>query len=143
MSAANSYRVEDFMVTKVFRVTTEMKLIDVAEMFLKYQISGSPVVDTMDRVLSVLGEGMLLRLAATEGLEATVAHCLPKMTPAKKIITMKPGETFADAYKTFLKHNIHRIPIVDGSGILKGLISRTTIFRIFVEAHHGKPITRN
>lgn len=136
------FTVDAFMVTKIFRVTPDLTLLEVAELFLAKGISGAPVVDGMDRVLSVIGEGVTLRLAATEGLNATVAHCMPKLTPADQIITLKKHHTFQDAYKMFLKHNVHRIPIVDDNGFLKGLISRTTIFRIFVEAHHGKKLTK-
>ncbi len=130
--------VEDFMLTKIIRVTPDLTLFEVAELFLKKQISGAPVVDGMDRVLSVIGEGVTLRLAASEGLNMTVAKCLAKLTPSDEIITLKKTDTFQDAYRAFLKYNIHRIPIVDSNGILKGLISRSMIFRIFVEAHHGK-----
>lgn len=134
--------VEEFMVTKVFRVTPDMSLIEVAEFFLKKKISGAPVVDANDHVLTVLGEGVTLRLAASEGLTATVAHCLPKLTPADKVITLSKTATFQDAYRLFLKHNIHRIPIVDANGTLKGLVTRSNLFRIFVEAHFGKKIQR-
>ena len=129
------------MLTKILRVTPDMTLYEVAELLLRKKISGAPVVDAMDRVLSVIGEGVTLRLAASEGLNTTLAQCLNKLTPADKIVTLKKTHSFQDAYRAFLKYNIHRIPIVDGSGTLKGLISRSTIFRIFVEAHHGKKIS--
>jgi CBS domain-containing protein len=141
-NAGITHLVEEIMVTKVYRITPDMTLIQVAEMLLKHRISGAPVVDANDHVLSVLGEGATLRLAATEGLQATIAHCLPKLPAADKIVTMSKQQTFADAYRLFLKHNVHRIPIVDGQQKLLGLISRTTIFRIFVEAHYGRKIAR-
>lgn len=134
------FLIEDFMIKKVFRVTPEMKLFEVAELFLQKQISGAPVVDTMDRLVSVIGEGDTLRLAASEGLEATVSHCLPKMTPAKKVIVERRKGSFLDVYRLFLKHNVHRIPIVDSSNKIEGLVTRTTIFRIFIEAHYGRKI---
>lgn len=137
-----TYKISEFMVEKVYRVTPDMTLLEVAEMLLRHQISGAPIVDASDHVLSVIGEGATLRLAASEGLNATIAHCLDKLTPANKIVTLKKEDSFTNAYKTFLKHNVHRIPIVDSMNTLKGLITRTTIFRIFVEAHHGKKIVR-
>lgn len=137
-----NYKISEFMVEKIYRVTPDMTLLQVAEMLLRHQISGAPVVDATDHVISVIGEGLILRLAASEGLLATVAHCLPKMPDANHIVTLKKEDSFTDAYRTFLKHNVHRIPIVDDNGALKGLITRTTIFRIFVEAHHGKKIVR-
>lgn len=130
------------MVNPVSTVTTTMKLWQVAELFISQGFSGAPVVDQMYRMVSVIGEGLLLRLAATEGLEATVGHCLPKMPAAEKIITIHPENSFAEAYALFLKHNIHRLPVVDANGKLQGLISRSGILRIFVEAHYGKAILR-
>ncbi len=119
-----------------------MKLWEVAELFIKKGISGAPVVDNMNRVLSVIGEGLVLRLAATEGLDATVARCLPKMPSAKQLIMVQPDDTFSNAYKLFMKNNIHRLPVIDSNGKLMGMISRGTILRIFIEAHYGKAIPK-
>jgi CBS domain-containing protein len=105
-------------------------------------ISGAPVVDAMDQVISIMGEGDALRLAATYGLEATVSHCLPHLIATNKVITLTETSTFADAYRAFLKNKIHRIPIVDGNGNLKGLVTRSTLLLLFVEAHYGKKIPR-
>lgn len=140
--SAPTILVSDIMVEKVIRVTDEMTLFEVAELFLKKGISGAPIVDQVDHVMSVIGEGAVLRLAATEGLEATIARCMEKLTPFKKIVTVRKTDPFAEAYKLFLKHNIHRIPVVDGNGLLQGLISRTTVLQVFVEAHHGRKIVR-
>lgn len=130
------------MVTKVIRITPEMTLIEVAETFLKKGISGSPIVDSMDRVLSVIGEGDTLRLCASEGLTATISHCLPKLVKPDKMVKLKKTDSFQEAYRLFLKHNVHRIPVLDSNGLLLGLVTRTTIFRIFAEAHHGKKIVK-
>lgn len=132
--------VKEIMIEKVTVVTAEMKLWQVAELFISKGYSGAPVVDGMHRVISILGEGMVMRLAASEGLDATIAHCLPKMPTLDAMIKVGPDDTFTHAYKLFLKHNIHRLPVVDANGKLLGLISRGTILKIFVEAHYGKAI---
>lgn len=132
--------VSDFMVTPVFTIHLQMKLWEVAELFVAKQISGAPVVDGMDRVLSVMGEGVILRLAASEGLDATIAHCLPQLTPIQQIFTIKPTDTFTDVYRLFLRHPIHRLPVTDANGKLVGIVARSMILRIFVEAHYGKAL---
>lgn len=132
--------VTDFMVKDVFKVTPEMKLWEVAEMMMKHLISGAPVVDKLGRVISVIGEGDTLRLAAALGVESTVASLLDKLPAAEDVVTLQKFASFTDAYRIFLKHKFHRIPIVDGSGALKGLVTRSTILRMIVEAHHGKKI---
>lgn len=134
--------VSEFMVTKVITIKPEMTLGDVAELLIRHQISGAPVVDQVNRVMSIMGEGVTLRLAASEGLSATIAHCLPKLPNFNQIITLRKDSTFTEAYRLFLKHTIHRIPIVDGNAKLEGLISRSSILQMFVEAQHGRAITR-
>lgn len=131
--------VKDIM-TQALVVTPAMKLWEVAELYISRGISGAPVVDSSGGLLSVLGEGATLRLAANNGLNATVSHCLPQMTPAKDIIKVTAHDTFADVYKLFLHHNIHRIPVVDGNGHVHGIISRSMILKMFVEAHYGKKL---
>jgi CBS domain-containing protein len=132
--------VTDFMVTAVFKVTPEMKLWEVAELMMKHQISGAPVVDNIDRVISVIGEGDTLRLSAARGVEATVASILDQLPATKDVVTLQKFDSFTDAYRIFLKHKYHRLPVVDGGGTLKGLVTRSTILRMIVEAHHGKKI---
>ena len=128
------------METNVVRILPEMKLREVIEMMIKHQISGAPVVDGLGRVISMIGEGDAIRLAATDGMDATIAHCLQHLTPQHKLITLTRTAPFSDAYQIFLKHKIHRIPIVDGGGALKGFVTRSLILRMFVEAYHGKKI---
>jgi len=136
-------KVRDIMVTQVHRITPHMKVSEAVELLVKHMISGAPVVDAMDHVISIMGEGDALRMAAMYGLEATVSHCLPHLTATDKVITLTETGTFADAYRIFLKNKIHRIPIVDGNGNLKGLVTRSTLLLLFVEAHYGKKISRS
>jgi predicted transcriptional regulator len=133
--------VKEVMVPNVSVVTVDMKLWQVAELFIARGFSGAPVVDNAHKVISIIGEGLVMRLAATEGLEATIRHCLTKMPHANQMIMISPDDPFTEAYKLFLKHNIHRLPVIDSTGKLLGIITRGTILKIFVEAHYGKKIT--
>lgn len=128
------------METNVVRILPEMKLREVIELMIKHQISGAPVVDSLDRVISMIGEGDAIRLAATAGIESTIAHCLQHLVPSHKLITLTRTAPFSEAYQIFLKHKIHRIPVVDGGGALKGFVTRSLILRIFVEAYYGKKV---
>jgi predicted transcriptional regulator len=125
--------VEDIMASAVYRVTGEMKISDVITMLTTHKISGAPVTDNLDQVISVMSEGDALRLAASEGLDTTVGACLAKLVKPHKVITLKRDATFADAYKIFLKQGIHRIIVVDSNGRLQGVISRSNILRLLVE----------
>ncbi len=134
--------VSDIMLTTVISVDPRMQLWQVAELFVGKQISGAPVIDGHGRVIAMIGEGLLLRLAAREGLDATVAHCLPADTGANSVVTIKPRDTFTDAYRIFLKPNIRRIPVTDDNGKLVGMLTRSLVLRIFVEAHYGRALPK-
>jgi IMP dehydrogenase len=134
--------ITDIMVTVVFKVTPEMKLWEVAELMMRHLVSGAPVVDKMDRVLTVIGEGDTLRLSAQHGVEFTVAKCLEFLPTQEELVTLQKHNSFTDAYRIFLKHKYHRLPVIDGNGLLKGLVTRSTILRMMVEAHHGRKITK-
>lgn len=135
--------VQDVMTSPVHRVKPDMKVYEAVELLTRYKISGAPIVDQNDNVISIISEGDLLRLAATEGLETTIAHCLPKLPSIQQLITLKKDQLFADAYKLFLKHSLHRIAVVDGNGRLNGIVSRADVLRIFVEAHHGRKLNQS
>ena len=132
--------VQDVMTHVVHRVKPDMKVYEVIELLTRYLISGAPIVDQNDNLISVVSEGDLLRLAASDGLEATIAHCLVHLTPVKKLISLEKHHSFADAYKLFLKHSLHRIIVVDGNGRLNGIVTRADILRLFVEARHGRKL---
>jgi|GEM_PF-1320262 len=132
--------VQDVMTSMVHKVTPDMKVYQVIELLTRYSISGAPVVDQNDTVISALSEGDLLRLAASDGLDKTIAHCLPHLPPTDKLITLEKHQSFAEAYKLFLKHSLHRIVVVDGNGRINGIVTRADILRLFVEARHGKKL---
>lgn len=132
--------VEDIMTKDVVRIWPEMKLLDVIERMIQHQISGVAVVDSMDRLLTMIGEGDVLRLAASEGLLTTIAHCLPKLRKPSELVTLQRHAQFTDAYRLFLKNNIHRIPVTDSRGTLLGMVTRALVLRLFVESHHGKKL---
>lgn len=134
--------ISQIMVEKVHTISPAMTLGEVAELFVKFKISGAPIIDIGQKVISVFGEGALLRFAAKLGLNATILACLDELPDASHVITIKKDAEFSEAYKLFIKHNIHRIPVVDGNGRLLGLVTRSLIFRIFVEAHYDKKIAQ-
>jgi len=142
MAAAKKFApiltIEDIMVKEVIRVTPDKKISDVAKLMIKHLISGMPITDNMDRVISIIGEGDTLRLAAELGLETHLSHCLDRLPSTANLITLTKQDKFTDAYAIFLKHKIHRIPIVDSNGFLKGLVTRSTILQLFVEAQRQK-----
>lgn len=123
-------KVEDIMTANVMGVPPEMTVRDAMLMLSTHKISGAPVVNNMNKVLSVVSEGDLIKLAATEGMDKTISTCLPKLCKTENLMTLKKTNTFAEAYMMFLSKGVHRIIVIDGNGNLQGIVSRSNVLRV-------------
>jgi len=84
-------------------------------------ISGLPVIDHEYKCVGVLSKKDVKNSAA--GLKALVCNVMS--TPA---ITLSAEKTVSDAAVLMLKNKIHRIPIVNESNQVVGIVTRTDIF---------------
>ena len=125
--------VESIMVSKVHAITSEMTVRDAISMLLEHKISGAPVIDDGRKVMSIVSEGDLLKLAASVGLEKTIYQCMIKLTKTDKLVTSRKTDSFKDVYVKFLSRSVHRIIVVDDMGRLEGLVSRSNILKIITE----------
>ena len=51
----------------------------------------------------------------------------------KKVFSVKPEDTILEAARIMSKKDIRRLPVIDGSGKLVGIISRTDILKALVK----------
>lgn len=123
-------RVEDIMTANVMGVHLEMTVRDAMKMLATHKISGAPVINNMNKVISVISEGDVLKLAATEGLDKTISACLPKLCKTENLMTLKKTNMFSEAYMMFLAKGVHRIIVIDGNGNLQGIVSRSNVLRV-------------
>lgn len=152
--AANTFlprqlTVGDVMTPEPQRVSAESSLAEAARLLLSSIFTGLPVVDQHGRPVGVITQGDLiargglpLRLgllaqSGQEGLEATMAALAARrvvecMTaPAQTIAADRP---LAEAVERMLTKELKRLPVVDGSGRLVGMLSRLDIFKIVMRA---------
>ncbi len=122
--------IEQIMVTDVKCVTPEMTVREVIDLLMEHSFSGAPVVDQMEKVISVCCEGDLLRLAASVGLDREISSILGKLPKREKLLTLKRSNSFSEAYQMFLNNHVRRIIVTDGNGNLQGLVSRSDILSI-------------
>ena len=73
--------VESIMTANVQRITPEMSVREVIKILTTHKISGAPIVDTLGKVISVVSEGNLLKLAATVGLDKPMSYCMKTLPP--------------------------------------------------------------
>jgi predicted transcriptional regulator len=128
-------KVETIMTKAVHVITQSMTLRDAIKLLTEHKIAGAPIVDGMNNVISVMTEGDALKLAALPGgMDKQISKCMDQLCKTNNLITAKANDSFADVYKLFLHHGFHRVIVVDSSGKLHGLVSRSNVLRLLVES---------
>ncbi|MDY0041035.1 MAG: CBS domain-containing protein [Desulforhabdus sp.] len=138
--------VVDIMSREVLKVKTDTSIIEVARLMAERGVSGAPVVDEEERVAGVISEKDFLALmGAGEHLNfmEVVARCLSSKgcvaAPMKKqsagdimsapAVTVGPEATSADVLSIIEKRRINRVPVVDRTGGIIGIVTRADLLR--------------
>ena len=109
-------RSEAGMVTNPVTCTPDETMRDVDGLCARYRISGVPVVD---------GDGMLVGIVTNRDMRfvtdksALVRDVMTRMP----LVTAPVGVSTADALALLRQHKVEKLPIVDGTGRLAGLIT--------------------
>jgi CBS domain-containing protein len=108
------------------------------------RISAFPVIDTSGRVLGVVSEADLLlketipalpqgtiRLARLLKNRSKAAGVTAAEVMTKPAVTIGGDAPVAAAARLMQSHKIKRLPVVDGNGRLRGIITRTDVLSVF------------
>jgi len=109
-------RSESGMITQPITLTPDRPLSEAQELMRRYRISGVPITDE---------EGCLIGILTNRDLlfeQDTNRPCGAVMTK-EGLVTAPVGTTLVDAERLLHYHKIEKLPIVDGGGYLKGLIT--------------------
>lgn len=143
---AVSVKAKDIMTTDVHAVRMDTPLKDVAELMAEKRISGLPVLDDAGKVAGVISEKDFLscmglsdrahvmsiiaaRLGGKECLTMPIRSTIASDIMASPAIIVHEESTVFEIIDLFNKKNINRVPVVDSSGKLAGIVSRADILR--------------
>jgi CBS domain-containing membrane protein len=138
---SSSVKARDIMTTAVISVRTDTPLTEVAELMAANRISGLPVLVPDGSVAGVISEkDFLSRLGSGHArtFMAIVSECLHgtgciavaiRAQTARDIMTspaftVAEQTTLAEITDLFVRRNINRVPVLDDSGKLIGIVSR-------------------
>ncbi|MDX6553467.1 MAG: dehydrogenase, partial [Gaiellales bacterium] len=109
-------RSEAGMVTDPVTCSPDATLAEVDALCAKFRISGVPVTDAA---------GMLVGIITNRDMRFEVDHTRPVSAVMTKLplITAQVGVTAEAALGLLRRHKIEKLPIVDGAGKLRGLIT--------------------
>ena len=144
-------KIKDVMTTNVLTVPTGMTLKETAQLLGDRGISGLPVVDDDGTVVGVVSEadilykergperrrgsmlGWLFNPATLESeakLDARTAGEAMSAPP----VTIGPNRPIGEAASLMLDESVNRLPVVDDSGSLLGIVTRADLVRAFTRS---------
>ncbi|MCF3147974.1 CBS domain-containing protein [Streptomyces platensis] len=119
--------VADLMTPEAVVVQPGTPFKEIARLLDEYDITAVPVLDENDQPVGVVSEADLLRRQIAK-LGATTAEAI-MTSPA---VVARPGWSVVEAAKTMEKKKVKRLPVVDDSGRLIGVISRSDLVQLFL-----------
>jgi IMP dehydrogenase len=112
-------RSESGMITDPVTVGPDATLAELDELCGKYRVSGLPVVDARGRLLGIITNRDLRFVAAGDYPVLRVREVMTAMP----LVTAPVGIAREDAAALLAKHKVEKLPLVDGDGMLRGLIT--------------------
>ena len=119
--------VSDIMTRDLFVFKQNQSIHEVMKEFIKYRISGGPVVDDTGELIGVISEADCMKEISDSRyfnlpiLDKTVAHFM-----TSKVDTIDANKTIFEAASMFFKTTRRRFPVLDNNRLV-GQISRKDI----------------
>ena len=144
MIAMKTTTVKGVMTSSVVAVRENADFKEMVTVMRSRRISAFPVIDASGRVLGVVSEADLLHKETTPALPqgairlpwrlreqskaAGVTAAEVMTTPA---VTIHDDAPVAEAARLMQSRKVKRLPVVDGNGRLRGIITRTDVLSVF------------
>ena len=115
-------RSESGMILNPITLGPDRPLREAVSLMRRFRISGVPIVD---------GNGRLVGIITNRDLqfERNLDQPIQEAMTREKLITAPVGTDLDEAERILARHRIEKLPVVDESGVLKGLITVKDIFK--------------
>jgi len=109
-------RSESGMILNPIKLSPDATLREAVSLMSRFKISGLPIVDSEDRLVGIITNRDLQ-------FERSLDRPVREAMTSTGLITAPAGTTLDEAERILGEHRIEKLPVVDGSGHLKGLIT--------------------
>lgn len=133
------------MTRTVVAVGLEARFKEIVTAIDQWQVTAVPVLEGEGRVVGVVSEADLLPKEELREEDATMIGQRDRLTDYAKAggltardlmsspaVTVPPDATLPEAARLMARHGIKRLPVVDGQGVLKGIVSRADLLKVFL-----------
>lgn len=133
------YTVSDVMTHTVVAVGSEAPFKEVARLLDEWKVSALPVLAGEGRVVGVVSEADLLakeEFRDTDEGDAAVRTKAGAVTAGQlmstPVVTVHADASVAEAARIMARRHVKRLPVVDGVGLLQGVVSRGDLLKVFL-----------
>ena len=109
-------RSESGVIVDPFFLTKDHTIQDADDIMARYKISGVPIVDDNNKLIGIITNRDIK-------FEADFTKKVEDVMTKENLVTAREGINLTEAQQILKKHKIEKLPIVDGEGNLKGLIT--------------------
>ncbi|MFE7511038.1 CBS domain-containing protein [Streptomyces sp. NPDC057540] len=139
------FTVADVMTTKVVAVLPGADFKEIVAAMDRWKVTAVPVVESGGRVVGVVSEADLLlkeefhdhRLGLVEQMRHLDATAKAGSRRAGDLmtspaVTVAPEASLPRAARLMAAHRVKRLPVVDASGAIRGIVSRADLLKVFL-----------
>ena len=116
---------KDLMTADPQCCTADTPLNEVAKLMVECDCGEIPVVDAGKKLIGVVTDRDIVCRAVAKDLNTALAKASEVMT--QPVISVREECSLADVVSTMEEHQIRRVPVVDGTGCICGIISQADV----------------
>ncbi len=109
-------RSESGVIVDPFYLSKDHNIQDADDIMARYKISGVPIVDKDNKLIGIITNRDIK-------FEKDMSKSIEDAMTKDNLVTAREGVTLVEAQQILKQHKIEKLPIVDGEGHLKGLIT--------------------
>ncbi len=148
-------KVKDIMTKDVTRVSPDANAKEALDLLLKMKISGLPVIDDKGKLVGMFTEKDILRNVLPSYIEKVgkfvyeenpksigekfkgLTNLTVSQLMRKEVITVDENTTLCEVAHLMLTSKARRIPVLDKSGKVAGIVARGDILRAIAKEAYG------
>jgi CBS domain-containing protein len=123
--------------------TAHTTLDEVAKLMIQNDCGEIPVIDSSERPIGVVTDRDIVCRVVAEG-KNPIAHTAESCM-SQPVVTVRADALLDEVVSTMEKHQIRRVPVVDGDGCCAGIIAQADVARTSRErevAHLVREVSR-
>lgn len=117
------------MTASITVARADMSIEEAVKLLVSHRITGMPVVDKKGKMIGVVSEHDILKIAARSKTEDP-ADLRQVIKYTKKVEFVHAETPLPEVIKRLVKKKVRRLPVLDDEGKLIGIISQRDVMRL-------------